>query len=202
MNRNLRSGAGFVAVMRTDDYNENYKRLPKPRKPPEDTMYGVLLRACASFSLAVAVYQRHGKKKGQTVNFILENGGINPEYARQLYGRFKSDRFGDKDIIQMLGKGILFVEKKESPGCQAADLLLLGAIRQERAEHGGAHSDITVSSYADPTKPVDMADVPTFRIPTNPEVLLSLRENMFADETLRRAWADAALVRSRPTPLG
>jgi hypothetical protein len=49
MNRNLRSGAGFVAVMRTDDYNDYYKRLPKPRKPPEDTMYGVLLRACTSF---------------------------------------------------------------------------------------------------------------------------------------------------------
>jgi hypothetical protein len=148
----------------------------------------------------VAIYQKHGKTKGQKVDLIIENGGIKPEYARQLYGRFKNDRFGDKDVIEMLGPVIGFAEKKDAPGCQAADLMLLGAIRQERTEHGESHSDIMASSFANDTQPVNMQDVPTFRIPTNAEVLLSLRENMFAEEALRRAWAHAALASSRIIP--
>jgi hypothetical protein len=39
MNEHL--NAGFVAVLRRDDYHKHYKALPKPRKPPGDTMYGV-----------------------------------------------------------------------------------------------------------------------------------------------------------------
>jgi len=105
-----------------------------------------------------------------------------------LYGRFKKDHLANKELIGMLGPVIGFAGKKESAGCQAADLLLMGAIRQERTEHGAEPSDISKSSFADVTQPIDMEDVATFRIPTTPDVLVSLRENMFVDAALRRAW--------------
>jgi hypothetical protein len=76
---------GFVAMLRRDDYYTHYKSLPKPRKPPEDTMYGVLLRACVSFSLAVVALQLGEKVQDQVVNFVLEKGGTKPNYAASFF---------------------------------------------------------------------------------------------------------------------
>jgi hypothetical protein len=90
-----------------------------------------------------------------------------------------------------------FADKKQSPGCQAADLFLMGVIRQERKEHGLQPSDIERSSLADPTKPIDMNDIPTFRIPITKIILKGLRENLFIEEALRREWAQQLLVASR-----
>jgi hypothetical protein len=87
----------------------------------------------------------------------------------------------------MLGE-LHFADKRKSPGCQAADLMLGGAIRQERTEHGVRPSLIEHSSLADTAQPVDAEDVPTFRIPVTRTVLESLRENMFAEADIRREW--------------
>jgi hypothetical protein len=195
MNRHL--GVGFVSILRDDDYISHYKVLPKPRKWPQDTKYGVLFRACVSFSLSIVDYEHKGKTRKEVVNFVLENGGVKPGYARQIYGRFKNDPLADKDFAAMLGPVLGFADKKESPGCQAADLMLMGAIRQERTEHGVQPSDIERSSFADPKKPINMEDVATFRIPTTKEVLRSLRENMFVQEAARRDWAHQQLIASR-----
>jgi hypothetical protein len=161
--------------------------LPKPRKPPEDSMYGVLLRACVSFSLAAVSLQLNEHVENEVVNFVLEKGGTKPDYARQLFQRFKSDPLADPILRTMLGE-LHFADKRKSPGCQAADLMLGGAIRQERTEHGVRPSLIEHSSLADTAQPVDAEDVPTFRIPVTRTVLESLRENMFAEADIRREW--------------
>src|ERR1700733_2395447 len=49
--------------------------------------------------------------------------------------RVKTDPHADPAFRAMLGD-LEFADKKSSPGCQAADLMLGGAIRQERTEHG------------------------------------------------------------------
>jgi hypothetical protein len=81
-----------------------------------------------------------------------------------------------------------FADKKEAPGCQAADLMLGGAIRQERTEHGIKPSMIEQSSFADITQPVNSDDVATFRIPVTRVVLESLRKDMFVEADIRREW--------------
>jgi hypothetical protein len=184
---NTHLNAGFVGVLRRDDYHNHYKSLPKPRKPPEDTMYGVLLRACVSFSLAVVALQLNERVQDEVVNFVLEKGGTKPNYARELFERFKTDPLADPLLRGMLGN-LDFADKKECPGCQAADLMLGGAIRQERTEHGMKPSLIEQSSFADVTQPVDAEDVATFRIPVTRNVLESLRENMFVEADIRREW--------------
>jgi hypothetical protein len=184
---NAHLNAGFVAVMRRDDYQKHYKSLPKPRKPPEDTIYGVLFRACVSFTLAIIAYQLNDEVQDQMVNFVLEKGGTKQNYARELFQRFKTDPLADPILRSMLGN-LSFIDKKRSPGCQAADLMLGGAIRQERTEHGMNPSIIEQSSFADVTRPVSDEDVVTYRIPVTRAVLESLRDNMFAEAEIRRSW--------------
>jgi hypothetical protein len=184
---NAHLNAGFVAILRRDDYRNHYKALPKPRKQPEDSMYGVLLRACVSFSLAAVSLQLNENVEGEVVNFVLEKGGTKPDYARQLFQRFSTDPLADPLLRAMLGD-LDFADKRKSPGCQAADLMLGGAIRQERTEHGVKPSLIEHSSFADITLPVDAEDVPTFRIPVTRTVLESLRENLFVEADIRREW--------------
>jgi hypothetical protein len=184
---NTHLNVGFVAVLRRDDYQNHYRSLPKPRKPPEDSMYGMLLRACVSFSLAAVSLQLNEDVQDEAVNFVLEKGGTKPNYARDLFQRFKTDPLADPALRGMLGD-LDFADKKKSPGCQAADLMLGGAIRQERTEHGIIPSLIEQSSFADVTQPVDPEDVATFRIPVTRTVLVSLRENMFVEEDIRRQW--------------
>jgi hypothetical protein len=87
----------------------------------------------------------------------------------------------------MLGN-LGFADKKKTPGCQAADLMLGGTIRQERTEHGKKPSVIEQSSFADVTQRVSDEDVPTYRIPMARMVLEALRENMFAEAEIRRQW--------------
>ena len=180
--------AGLVAILRRDDYQKHYKMIsPKQRKPPEDTMYGVLLRACVSFTLAIIAYQLNDDVQNEAVNFVVEKGGTKPDYARQLFQRLKTDRLADPMLRGMLG-GLDFANKKKSPGCQAADLMLGGAIRQERTEHGMKPSLIEHSSFADVTQPVSNEDVVTYRIPVTRTILESLRENMFAEAEITRQW--------------
>ena len=164
---NAHLNAGFVAILRRDDYYNQYKALPRPRKPPEDTMYGVLLRACVSFSLAAVSLQLNENVDHEVVNFVLEKGGTKPNYAHQLFQRFKTDPLADPMLRAMLGD-LDFADKRKSPGCQAADLMLGGAIRQERREHGAKPSLIEQSSFADITQPIDAEDAPTYRIPDDP----------------------------------
>jgi Protein of unknown function (DUF3800) len=185
MNRYL--NAGFVAVLRRDDYQKHYKALRKPKKPPEDSIYGLLLRACVSFTLAIIAYQLNDEVQNEVVNFILEKGGTKENYARQLFRQFQTAPLPDPILRGMLGN-LSLVEKKKSPGCQAADLLLGGVIRQERVEHGTGASLIEQSSIADPKRPVSEEDVATYRIPVTRSVLESLRKNMFAEEEIRRQW--------------
>jgi Protein of unknown function (DUF3800) len=191
---NAHLNTGFVAVLRRDDYHDHYRALPKPRKPPEDTMYGVLLRACVSFTLAIVSYQLDEEVQNEVVDFVLETGGTKPDYARQLFKRFKTDPLADPALRSMLGN-IDFADKRNSPGCQAADLMLGGAIRQERLEHGKEPTLIDHSSFADVTKPVDAEDIATYRIPVTREILRSLRDRMFVEAELRRQWWEG---RGRP----
>lgn len=184
---NRHAFAGFSAVIRRDDYRTHYRSQEKPRRIPEDTMYGVLLRACISFSLAV-VAREFGEDN--VVNFVLEAGGVKPGYAEQIYAAMKNDHVSDPLFRAMLGPVIGFAKKKECPGCQAADLMIGGALQLERQEHGKEHSIIERSSFADATMPFDPDDAPTFRIPVSREVLTSLRERMFVEERLRREWAE------------
>ena len=181
-------GAGFVTVLRRDDYHNCYKKLPKPRKPPEDTMLGVLLRASVSFCCAIMTYEFKQEVENESINFVLERGGAKEGYVCQLYRRFQTDPLADPIIRSMLGPKPCFAHKRKSPGCQAADLMLGGAIRQERTEHGFASSDIATSSFADPTKPVNYEDVATFRIPVTRDILQSLRNDLFVEANYRRQW--------------
>ena len=139
-----------------------------------------------SFALAIVAYQLNEEVKDEVVHFVLEKGGTKPDYAQQLFQRFRTDPLADPILKGMLGN-LDFADKK-SPGCQAADLMLGGAIRQERTEHGMKPSLIEQSSFADVTQPVSDEDVATYRIPVTHVVLESLRGNMFAEAEIRRQW--------------
>lgn len=192
MNKNL--SAGFAAILRRDDYNDYYKSQKKPKKIPEDTMLGVLFRGCVSLALAL-VSQEH--PHFQTVNFILESGGMKPGYGQQIYNRMKDDRIAEPALKAMLGPVLGFARKQDSPGCQAADLMLGGVYRQELTEHGTQHSIIEQSSFAGAIQRIEQNDVPSFRIPVSRDVLQSLRKSLFVEEGLRRDWADQQLIASR-----
>ena len=147
----------------------------------------MLLQACVSFSVAIIAYQLNEEVQNEVVHFVLEKGGTKPHYASQLFQRFKTDPLADPIFRAMLGN-VGFADKKKSPGCQAADLMLGGAIRQQRTEHNMKPSRIEQSSFADVTWPVSDEDVATYRIPVTRVVLESLRDNMFAEAKIRRQW--------------
>jgi hypothetical protein len=114
-----------------------------------------------------------------------------PSIPRRRYPTRASFFNGSRPIL-WLTRGMLgdldFADKKESPGCQAADLMLGGVIRQERTEHGIKPSMIEQSSFADITQPVNSDDLATFRIPVTRVVPESLRKNMFVEADIRREW--------------
>ena len=182
MNEHLK--VGFVAFLHRQDYQRCYRAQPKPKKPPEDSMYAVLFRACVNLALEAVSQQLNGDVQDEVVDFVLEEGGRN---SRQLYQRLKFDPLADPMLRKMLGD-LTFAKKRKSPGCQAADLMLYQATRQERQEHGSVSSLNDHSSFADVTQPVDAEDLPSYRIPVTRDVLASLRQNMFAEAEIRREW--------------
>ena len=102
---NMYLNAGFVGVLRRDDYQKHYKALPKPRNPPEDSAYGVLLRACVSFSLAIIAYQLNDEVQNEVVNFIPRKKVALRRTTRVSFSSgFRSDPLADPILRGMLGE--------------------------------------------------------------------------------------------------
>ena len=110
----------------------------------------MLFRAAVSFSLGIVVYEKGDDASNDTVDFVLEAGAKNQGDARRLFELFKTDRKADPVMKQMLGAELRLADKS-SPGCQAADLMLGGAYRQELLEHGIDASTIEESPSLPPT---------------------------------------------------
>lgn len=112
--RELTSGhlkVGFVVFLRRDDYQRCYRVLPKPKKPPEDSMYGMLFRTCVSFALTAVSAQLNEDVQGEVVDFVVESRGNKRNYASQLLQRFRSDPQADPMFRAMLGD-LDFADKK------------------------------------------------------------------------------------------
>jgi len=131
------------------------------------------------------------------INFILENGAAHKGDADRLYKMFKNDRKVEPVIKNMLGPVLGLAEKKESPGCQVADLILGGAYRQELTEHNIEPSDIEQSSFVGTPQQIDPHNVPIFRLPITSEILQSLNESLLIEEEERRKFAQQLLINSR-----
>ena len=178
---------GFSTVLRKDDYREFYKAGTKPKKLPQDTMYGVLFRGAVTFCLHALSFEREEKAKADTINFVMENGPFSG-YATDLYKRFKKDRRVDQLYQSMLGPVIGFADKDDSAGCQVADLMLYAAYGLEIQDHGHEPSDIAHSSWADASAPYPTDEIPSFRLPLTQKILGELRTELLAEEEARRAW--------------
>jgi hypothetical protein len=189
--------AGFVSVLRKDDYAKYYKSGATPKKLHQDTQYGVLFRATVSGSLGIIAYEKGESARDDVINFVLENGARHRGDAQRIYHLFKHDRRADPIMKKMLGPVMRVADKEDSPGCQAADLMLGAAYRQALLEHGHASSIIEDSSFASADGPIQPDEVPTFRIPIGREELESLKEGLLMEEDARRQHAQR-ILRSQP----
>jgi hypothetical protein len=161
-------------------------------------MYGVLFRVCVSFALGILVYEYGDVAKNEKLNFILEDGANNRGDAQQLYGLFKKDRRADPIMRNLLGPVLDFRGKKESPGCQAADLKLGGAMLQTKMEHAKTpERPIEDTDLASADAPLIPNKAPSFRLPITREVLESLKNQLFMEAEARRKFPEVALTQSR-----
>jgi hypothetical protein len=190
-------GVGFVAMLKAADYNKFYKDGKRPKKLPLDTQYGVLFRATVSFLLGVLEYEYKDKAEETTVGFVLEDGAAQKGDAQRLYDCFKCDKHVHPVTRNMLAPKLDFADKKSSPGCQAADLMLHAAYKQAVDEHGREDSPpIEDTIYSANARPRE-EEVPVFRIPLGRDVLESLNQNLFLREDERRKHAEICLEQSR-----
>jgi hypothetical protein len=190
-------GAGFVALMRKSDFRDHYKPGAGQKRPIEDTPYGVLFRACVSFCLGVLAGEYGEEVKGNRLDFVLDERGRIPE-TRHLYYILKHDSHSDPIMKDMLGPALGVARKESSPGCQVAGLLLDGAYRQAKVEHGKTPSlPIEKSAFARPDIPVNRNEIPIFRLPLGREVLESLRSGSFMEAEAWRKYSREALEQGR-----
>jgi hypothetical protein len=196
---------GFAVIVRDDDYRNIYGAGPHPKRPPKDSKYGVLFRACLVFVPGVIASELKlvgptAMAEPTTINFALEGGHPNSGDARRLFDLYKKDALAEWQHLV----GTLDTSTKDSVGAQAADFLAYAMYRAEILEHGHAPSVIERSSYvADtpltpntyPRQPLPPSGPALFRISITRDVLRSLKDDLFAIEAERRA--DYAARRSR-----
>jgi hypothetical protein len=189
-------GAGFVALMRKSDFRDLYKPGTRQKRPIEDTPYGVLFRACVSFCLGILAGEYGDKVEGQRLDFVLEGRGKIAD-ARYLYHMLQHNHSGPI-MKEMLGSSLGVTRKERSPGCQVAGLLLDGAYRQAKMEHGKTLSlPIEKSAFARSDIPVNRNEIPIFRLPLGREVLESLRTGMFMEAEAWHKFSREALEQGR-----
>jgi hypothetical protein len=190
-------GAGFVALMRKSDFRHLYKSDAAQNRQVEDAPYGVLFRACVSFCLGILAGEYGEEVKGKRLDFVLDEQGIIPE-AHHLYYMLKHDSHSDPIMKEMLGPVLGVARKERSPGCQVAGLLLDGAYRQAKMEHGKTPSrPIEKSAFARPDIPINRNEIPIFRLPLGREVLESLRAGLFMEAEAWRKFSREALEQGR-----
>ena len=172
---------GFTAIIRKDDYALIYEAAPNPGKLRKDTKFGVLFRGCLWVVLA-AVTENLKLANRSKVNFVLEDGAKNSGDAVRLFKLAKSNFLpGWSGLL-----GTLALSTKQSPGLQAADLLVYCTNIVERTEHGGTPSEIEKSSHI----VVQGAPIPAFRyfrIPIRKESLEGLKQDFLLP---REQWAN------------
>jgi hypothetical protein len=133
---------GVTAIIRKDDYNSIYKAAPNPKKLRKDSKYAVLFRGCLWAVLAAVTDNLEIAKQSQ-VNFVLEAGAKNSGDAIRLFELGKENLIAEWSSLL----GTLTLGTKESPGLQAADLLVYASNRLERMDHSAEPTDIGNSSH-------------------------------------------------------
>src|SRR5215471_10855515 len=139
---------GFSIIVRDDDYKSMYGAGPHPRRPPKDSKYGVLFRACLAFvpsfiASELKLAEQPDLAKRTTINFALEAGHRNVGDARRLFELYKADALPEWQGLV----GTLNTSTKDTVGAQTADFLAYTVYRMENLEHGQAASVIERSSY-------------------------------------------------------
>ena len=158
-----------TAVIRKDDYDAIYKATPNPSKLRKDTKFGVLFRGCL-WAVLGAVTEDLERAKQFTVNFVLEDGAKNSADALRLFDLAKSNTLPEWSHLL----GTIKLETKQSPGLQAADLLVYASSRIEQTDHGNLPSNTETSSHI--LGPGDAIPAfKCFRIPITRDMLESLR---------------------------
>jgi hypothetical protein len=190
---------GFSIIVRDDDYRSIYAAGPHPRRPPKDSKYGVLFRACLAFvpsfiASELKLAEQTDLAKHTTINFALEAGHRNVGDARRLFELYKADALTAwRNLV-----GTLDITTKDSVGAQVADFLAYTVYRMESLEHGQAASvierssnvaDTTLIANTYPRQPVPQSGPMLFRIPISRHVLQSLKDDLFAIAAERGARA-------------
>lgn len=163
--------AGAVALMRKDDYDAQYAALI-PSKMRRNTQLGVLFRAFLSF---VPSFIREQLAEDEAIDFVYESGAPNKGDLESVYAEIKAEFSAIPEWSKRLGT--LTFGGKGIPGLQAADLIVYGASRVEKVEHGELHSVIEQTSLVSPNKNA-VDEIPHLRIPITQEVLGELKESL------------------------
>jgi Protein of unknown function (DUF3800) len=133
---------GVTAIVRKDDYDAIYKATANPSKLRKDTNFGVLFRGCL-WAVLGAVTEDLERARQFTVNFVLEDGAKNSADALRLFDLAKSNIAPKWSHLL----GTIKLETKQSPGLQAADLLVYASSRIEQNDHGKPSTTIETSSH-------------------------------------------------------
>lgn len=179
---------GFSVVIRDDDYQSVYKSGASPKKIPQDSKYGVCFRACLAFMPSFIASEFGDLAKDMTINFCLEGGHVNEGDAKRLFELFKSDVLPEWSNLV----GTFDVVKKDSVGAQAADFLAYCIYRAEILEHGKEPTAIENASYIAATQVIPNtyslgSDWQLHRIPITRQILLDLKNDLFAQEFAQEA---------------
>src|SRR5437016_3851946 len=79
-------------------------RFPSPASRPRTVCMACCSVLVSRLRWRSFPYQLNEEAQNEVVDFVLEAGGTKPDYARQLFDRFKTDPLADPVLRSMLGK--------------------------------------------------------------------------------------------------
>lgn len=187
---------GFVASFSNDDYEKHYVAGERTRKFPLDTKYGLCFRLCLQFlySRLPEIFPEVPIEKIE-IYLVLESGHKNAGDALRIFEQFK--QIADPVFVRMV-KGITFVDKKDSPGVQAADQTAYGAWKQEQQPPVG-QTPIAAGAY--PT--IRQNKGQSFRLHADEAVLKEIKSKLLSAIALRKEhWERGGQAEPAATKLG
>lgn len=162
---------GFAVALSDADYQAHYLAGEKPKKLPQETLYGVCFRATAAFLMDQAAHRQRGGPDASppehSVNFVLESGHKHAGDAVRIFDYLKTRLPPEQRTIM---GGISFDTKENCPELHAADFLAYSTFMQERQSF---EPNGTRRPMKSPTAPSNI-----WRVPVGPEQLRNLKEQL------------------------
>ena len=186
---------GFSVRLSHDDYKKFYLSGDRPRKTPIDSKYGVCFRICLGFVVEMTAVSL--EREDLELNFILEEGHNNSPDAQRIFAQIRQANI--PEISPYLG-AFSVLQKKKAFGLQAADSLAYAAYKLEQ-KNPELTAPIQDGLTAQQGGRIIGVKSPSFRLDANEDVLVQMRNNLFALAEIRKQYGQRRSIQKNGNPL-